>query len=215
MKPKEGLGMKVLLINGSPNRDGVCARALKEVGDALNKNGVDSEVFWIGNHPLGGCIACGYCHEHGECVFKDVVNDFVKKAQTFDGFVFASPTYYAGCAGNFKAFLDRVFYSGGKSFALKPAAAVVSSRRGGSTSVFDEINKYFTISQMPIVSSCYWNEIHGNTVLEAEQDLEGLPILRVLGDNMAYLLKCLDAGKKAGIESQNKTEKPVHTNFIR
>jgi len=207
--------MKVLLVNGSPIKDGCCERALEEVVKSLNANGVETEIFWIGNKPLGGCMSCGYCDQHDECVLKDNVNIFAFKAKEADAFVFAAPVYYAGMAGNMKAFLDRLFYSAGENLRYKLGAAVVSSRRAGSTSVFDEINKYFTINQMPIVSSRYWNEVHGSKKEDVEKDEEGLYTMRVLGDNMAYLLKCIDAGKKAGIVNHAGDEKPARTNFIR
>jgi multimeric flavodoxin WrbA len=207
--------MKVLLVNGSPIKDGCCERAIEEVAKALQKNGVDSEIFWIGNKPLGGCMACGYCHEHHACVLKDAVNEFAMKAKDADGFIFASPVYYAGMAGGMKSFLDRLFQSNGALLRGKPGAAVVSSRRGGSTSVFDEINKYFTINQMPVISSRYWNEVHGSTKEDVEKDEEGLYTMRVLGDNMAYLLSCIAAGRKAGVVNTASEERPARTNFIR
>jgi multimeric flavodoxin WrbA len=207
--------MKVLLVNGSPEKNGCCERALEEVAATLKKNGVETEIFWIGNKPLGGCMACGYCKKAGACVLKDAVNDFALKAGQADGFVFASPVYYAGMAGGMKSFLDRLFYSAGASLRYKPGAAVVSSRRGGSTSVFDEINKYFTINQMPVISSRYWNEVHGSSAADVEQDEEGLYTMRVLADNMAYILKCIAAGKAAGVLNAAPEEKPARTNFIR
>jgi len=207
--------MKVLLVNGSPIKEGCCSRALEEVASSLKKNGVDAEIYWIGNKPLGGCLACGYCKSHGECVMKDAVNDFAKKAKEADGFVFAAPVYYAGMAGGMKSFLDRLFYSAGEALRYKPGAAVVSSRRAGSTSVFDEINKFFTINQMPLISSRYWNEVHGSNKEDVEKDEEGLYTMRVLADNMAFILKCIEAGKKAGITNAASEEKPARTNFIR
>ena len=207
--------MKVWLVNGSPVKEGCCQRALEEVVSALTKNGIESEIFWIGNQPLGGCTACGYCKKKGVCIFNDAVNVFAQKAKEADAFVFASPVYYAGMAGGMKSFLDRLFYSAGASLRSKPGAAVVSSRRAGSTSVFDEINKYFTINQMPVVSSRYWNEVHGYTKEDVEKDLEGLLTMRVLGDNLAYLLKCFEAGKKAGVTNLALEEGSCHTDFIR
>ncbi|MCH3909055.1 MAG: flavodoxin family protein [Bacilli bacterium] len=207
--------MKVLLVNGSPHKDGCVNRALEEVRNTLVGEGVEAEIFWIGNARIGGCSACGYCHGHDDgCVYKDIVNEFAKKCEGADAFVFGSPTYYAGMAGNMKGFMDRLFYSNGKYLKGKLGAAVISSRRGGSTSVFDEMNKYFTISEMPIVSSCYWNEVHGHNKEEVEKDEEGLLTMRVLGRNMAYLLKCIEAGTKAGVKKPAK-EKRVYTNFVR
>ena len=149
----------------------------------------------------------------GKCVFEDEVNAFVEKAKEADGFIFGTPVYYASANGTLVSFMDRVFYSGGKHLAYKPAASVVSCRRGGASTTFDVLNKYYTINRMPIVSSNYWNEIHGNKASEAEQDAEGLQTMRVLGYNMAWLLKCIEAGKKEGIEP--KTERKIMTNFIR
>lgn len=206
--------MKVLLVNGSPNIKGCTNRALKEIQDELIREGIDAEIFWIGNKTIGGCMACGQCRNGNGCIIKDRVNEFVEKAKECDAFVFGSPVYYAGCAGNMKSFLDRVFYSGGKYLRGKLGAAVASSRRGGSTSVFDEINKFFTISEMPVVSSCYWNEVHGGNAEQVEQDQEGLYTMKVLARNMAYLLKCIEEGKKAGIEKADVGPR-VWTNFVR
>jgi multimeric flavodoxin WrbA len=206
--------MKVLLVNGSPKKSGSVNRALLEVEKALKEEGIETEIYWIGSQPIGGCMACGYCDNHDECVIKDCVNEFGKLAEQADGFVFGSPTYYAGMAGNLKSFMDRLFYSQGKFLEGKVGAAVVSSRRGGSTSVYDDINKFLGINKMFIVGSTYWNEVHGNTPEEVEKDLEGLQVMRNLGHNMAYLLKCLEAGTKAGVK-RSPAEKGVGTNFIR
>lgn len=211
--------MKVLLVNGSPHKDGCTYTALCEVAQTLNKEGIDTEIFWIGNKPIGGCIACLKCREKGECVFQDVVNEFRKKAYEADGFVFGSPVHYASASGNMTAFMDRLFYSelggnGNKAFYMKPAAAVVSARRAGTTVTFDQLNKYFTIQEMPIVSSRYWNVIHGANAQQAKQDAEGLYTMRVLGRNMAYLLRCQEAAKNAGVPLPEK-EPAVFTNFIR
>lgn len=211
--------MKVLLVNGSPHKEGCTYTALCEVASELNKNGIDTEIFWIGNKPIGGCIACLKCREKGECVFQDVVNEFRKKAYEADGFVFGSPVHYAAASGNMTAFMDRLFYSelggnGNAAFYMKPAAAVVSARRAGTTVTFDQLNKYFTIQEMPIVSSRYWNVIHGANAEQAKQDAEGLYTMRVLGRNMAYLLRCQEAAKKAGVPLPEK-ESAVFTNFIR
>lgn len=211
--------MKVLLVNGSPHKEGCTYTALCEVAAELNKNGINTEIFWIGNKPIGGCIACLKCREKGECVFHDVVNEFREKAYEADGFVFGSPVHYAAASGNMTAFMDRLFYSelggnGNQAFYLKPAAAVVSARRAGTTVTFDQLNKYFTIQEMPIVSSRYWNVIHGANAEQAKQDAEGLYTMRVLGRNMAYLLRCQEAAKKAGVPLPEK-ESAVFTNFIR
>lgn len=207
--------MKVILVNGSPHQHGCTWRALKEVQDELIKEGVEAEIFWIGNKPLSGCIGCGYCKAGQGCAFKnDKVNEFIELAKDADGYVYGSPVYYAGAAGSLKAFLDRAYYSGGKYLHGKVGAAVVSSRRAGSTSTFDEINKYFTISQSYVVSSCYWNEVHGSNAEEVEQDKEGLYTMKVLARNMAYILKCIEAGKKEGITKADVGKREM-TNFIR
>jgi multimeric flavodoxin WrbA len=206
--------MKVLLVNGSHHEKGCTYTALAEVAKALNANGVETEIYQLAGKKIEGCRGCWACKKVKECVFDDgTVNEFVKKAAEFDGFVFGSPVYYASASGALISFMDRVFYSGGKNLAYKPAAAVVSCRRAGASTTFDVINKYFTISNMPIVSSNYWNEIHGNTAEEAAQDEEGLQTMRVLGNNMAWMLKCIELGKEAGVTPV--TERKVWTNFIR
>lgn len=211
--------MKVLLVNGSPHKEGCTYTALCHVAEALKEENIDTEIFWIGNKMAGGCIACHKCAESGRCVFNDSVNDFRAKAYEADGFVFGSPVHYASISGNMKSFMDRLFYSegqgnGGKVFYMKPAAAVLSARRAGTTASFDQLNKYYTISQMPIVSSRYWNMVHGTCADEVLEDKEGLYTMRVLGRNMAYMLKCFEAGKKTGIELP-KEEIPIFTNFVR
>jgi len=211
--------MKVLLVNGSPNEKGCTYTALAEIEGTLNKEGVGTELFWIGRKPVSGCLACASCAETGRCFIDDEVNEFRKLAAGFDGFIFGSPVYYASANGSLSSFLDRVFFSeamgnDGKVFYMKPGAAIVSARRGGTTAAFDQINKYFTISQMPIVSSAYWNMVHGMTPDEVKKDEEGLYVMRTLGRNMAYILKCLEAGKKAGV-ALPESEIPAMTNFIR
>lgn len=206
--------MKVLLVNGSPNKNGCTYTALEEVSKALESSGIDTEIFHIGNKPIGGCIGCRLCKNTGKCFINDGVNDFVEKAKYADGFVFGSPVYYASAAGSLVSFLDRVFYSGGKHMAFKPGASVVSARRAGTTATFDQLNKYFTISNMPIVSSQYWNMVHGNTSDEVKKDVEGLQTMRVLGKNMAWIIKCIDIGKNNNIEKPDLEDR-LHTNFIR
>ncbi len=206
--------MKVLLVNGSHHEKGCTYTALAEVAKALNANGIETEIYQLSGKKIEGCRGCWACKKVKKCVFDDgTVNDFVAKAAEFDGFVFGSPVYYASASGVLVSFMDRVFYSGAKALAYKPAAAVVSCRRAGASTTFDVINKYFTINNMPIVSSNYWNEIHGNTAEEAEKDEEGLQTMRVLGNNMAWLLKCIQLGKEN--EVAPVTEKKVWTNFIR
>lgn len=210
--------MKVLLINGSPHQKGCTYRALTEVSNTLNKEGIDTDIFWIGLKPLSGCIACRSCAKTGHCAFKDSVNDFLDIAKNYDGFIFGTPVHYASASGSITSFMDRIFYadllSGKQSFYLKPAAAVISARRAGTTATFDQINKYFTISEMPIISSRYWNMVHGAKPDDIEKDLEGLQIMRTLGNNMAFFLKCKEAGLKNGI-SLPKREELTFTNFIR
>ncbi len=205
--------MKVLLINGSYHEKGCTYTALAEVEKALNANGVETEIYWLGQNSVNGCKGCWACKKTKKCVIDDGVNEFVEKAANFDGFVFGSPVYYASTAGALVSFMDRVFYSGGRALAYKPAAAVVSCRRAGASTTFDVINKYFTINNMPVVGSNYWNEIHGNKAEEAAQDEEGLQTMRILGNNMAWLLKCIELGKAAGLEPAK--EKKIFTNFIR
>ena len=206
--------MKVLLVNGSLHEKGCTYTALCEVEKALNANGVETEIYWIGESQKTGCKGCWACKKSGKCVFDDgTVNDFVAKAEQFDGFVFGSPVYYASASGVLISFMDRVFYSGGKKLAYKPAAAVVSCRRAGASTTFDVINKYFSINNMPIVTSNYWNEIHGNAAEEAMRDEEGLQTMRILGNNMAWLLKCIQMGKEAGLAPER--ERKIMTNFIR
>ena len=211
--------MKVMLVNGSPHKNGCTNRALEEVASALNAEGVDTEIFWIGAKPVGGCIACHGCDRKGCCVFDDVVNEFRPKALEADGFIFGAPVHYAHAAASLLGFMDRAFYSNGRAgepdaFSFKPAAAVTSARRGGTTAAFEDINKFFTIKQMPVVSSRYWNNVHGNTTEEVEQDKEGLWTMRQLGRNMAWMLKCLEAGRAAGVGLPAQ-EAGESTNFIR
>lgn len=210
--------MKVLLVNGSPHEEGCTYTALSEVAKTLNEEGIDTEIFWIGKKPLTGCTACKSCAKTGLCAFNDRANDFLDIARDADGFIFGSPVHYAAAAGAITSFMDCVFYAdlqgGRQSFYLKPAAAVVSARRAGTTAALDQLNKYFTISEMPIISSRYWNMVHGAKPEDVKKDLEGLQIMRVLARNMAWFLKCKEAGMKAGIHLPMK-EKSIYTNFIR
>ena len=199
--------MKVLLVNGSPHPHGCTDVALSEVAMQLGKHGIETEMLWLGNEAIHGCIAW-------KCIFDDEVNRVAAKAEEYDGIVVGSPVYYGGPDSQICAFLDRLFYSAGKKFVRKPAAAVVSCRRGGATASFERLNKYFEMSNMPLVTSQYWNQIHGNNAEEAKQDAEGLQTMRTLAENMAWLLKCIEAGKKAGVEEP--VYEPFHaTNFIR
>lgn len=208
--------MKVLLINGSPKVHGCTYTALSEVASEIEKAGIETEIFHVGTEPIRGCIGCGHCSrtQSGKCVFTDdTVNIGLEKAQGADGFIFGSPVHYAAASGMITSFLDRFFYAG-KGLEYKPGAVVLSCRRGGATAAFDQLNKYFTIRNMPVVSSQYWNMVHGNTPDEVKQDLEGMQIMRTLGKNMAWLLKSIEAGKAAGITLPEK-ETRVNTNFIR
>lgn len=206
--------MKVILVNGSPREKGCTYTALCEVAGALEKNGIETEIFQVGAKPIAGCIGCNVCLKNGRCFVDDPVNEFVEKAKTADGFVFGSPVHYAAASGAITSFLDRAFYGKGNVFAGKPGAAVVNCRRGGAASAFDQLNKYFTINSMPVVSSQYWNQVHGNTPDEVRQDAEGLQTMRTLGSNMAWLLKCIQAGAAAGITFPER-EPAMKTNFIR
>jgi len=206
--------MKVILVNGSPHKNGCTYTALSEVAETLHKEGIETEIFWVGNKPLSGCIACKGCFKTGKCVINDTVNEFIDKVKDADGFIFGSPVHYAGASGAITSFMDRAFYHKAGNFQGKPAAAIASCRRGGASATFDQLNKYFTICSMPVVSSQYWNMVHGNTPDEVKQDLEGLQTMRTLGRNMAWMLKCIEAGKIAGIDFPEHEEK-VATNFIR
>lgn len=206
--------MKVILVNGSPHKEGSTYTGLREIEKALNTNGIETEIFWVGKEPIVGCIGCGACAKLGHCFAEDTVNEFVKRAASADGFVFGSPVHYASAGGAITSFMDRAFYSGGRYLMGKPAAAIASCRRGGASATFDQLNKYFTINCMPIVSSNYWNQIHGNTPEEVLKDEEGLQTMRILGNNMAWLLKCIEAGKTAGVQFP-QPESKIRTNFIR
>jgi multimeric flavodoxin WrbA len=207
--------MKVLLINGSPKAKGCTYTALTEIAKELEKENIEAEIFHIGSDPIRGCTACKGCYNtDGKCVFDDdPVNVALEKAKEADGFIFGSPVHFAAASGAITSFLDRMFYAG-NCFEYKPGAAIVSCRRGGSTAAFEQLNKYFTIANMPIVSSQYWNMVHGNTPEEVRQDLEGMQTMRTLGKNMAWLLKSIQAGKDAGVPLPEKEPMAV-TNFIR
>ena len=205
--------MKVLLINGSPRPRGCTYTALNEVAKTLEQEDIETEIIQVGQKDIRGCIGCRQCKTNGQCVFDDEVNVVSKKLAESDGIVIGSPVYYASANGTLISFLDRLFYSTLADKTMKVGAAVVSARRAGTTATFDELNKYFTISQMPIVSSQYWNMVHGNTPEEVQQDLEGLQTMRTLGKNMSFLIKSIQLGKKQlGLPEK---EESVHTNFIR
>ena len=206
--------MKVLMLNGSSKPNGNTYTALQEIGQQLTQEGIEYEIFQMGAEPVRDCIGCGGCSEKG-CVFQDdKVNEFIAKAKEADGFVFGTPVYYAHPSGRIQSFLDRVFYSSSRAFAFNPGACVAVARRGGTSASFDVLNKYFGISQMPVVGSTYWNSVHGRTPGEASQDAEGLQTMRNLAKNMAWMLKCFALGRKNGV-SLPDTETGIRTNFIR
>ena len=204
--------MKVLLINGSPHANGCTFTALSEVAKALNEQGIETQIYHIGNKPVRGCISCSGCSKGFGCVFSDdAANEMGALMAQADGIVVGSPVYYAGPNGALCALLDRAFYSIGHKLVNKPAAAVVSARRSGTTAAFDRLNKYFTINKMPIVSSQYWNGVHGFTPDDVMQDEEGLQTMRTLGNNMAWLLKSIESGR----QPLPKAEPRKSTNFIK
>jgi len=210
--------MKVLLVNGSPHQHGCTDAALNEIAEILKVESVEFEYFWIGNKPLSGCIGCSNCAKTGRCVFTDSVNEFLDRAQTADGFIFGSPVHYAAASGAMTCFMDRVFFAdlcgNRNTFYLKPAAAIVSARRAGTTAALDQLNKYFLHAQMPVIPSRYWNMVHGATPEQVRHDEEGLQIMRTLARNMAWFLKCKEAGINSGVSFPTR-ENRVSTNFIR
>ena len=196
--------MKVLLINGSPKKAGCTFTALNEVAKSLNEEGIETEIFQVGVKPIAGCIGCGSCRKTGKCVF----------AKEADAIIVGSPVHYASASGAITSFMDRLFYSSGGALQYKLGAVVASARRAGTTATLDQLTKHFTISNMPVISSCYWNMVHGNTPEEVCKDLEGMQIMKTLGKNMAWMLKCVEAGKKAGVQMPVREDK-IFTNFIR
>lgn len=210
--------MKVLLVNGSPHKNGCTYTALEEIAKTLKEEGIDSEIFYIGTDPIAPCKACYACGKLKHCVINDRVNEFIDIMAGCDGIIIGSPVHYASASGIATAFLDRAFFAGWKSgrgiFTHKPGSAIVSARRAGTTATLDQLNKYFTISQMPIISGRYWNMVHGAKPEEVKEDLEGMQNMRILARNMAYHLKCKEAAQKAGIEPP-KEEEVTFTNFIR
>ncbi len=206
--------MKVLLVNGSPRAKGCTYTALEEMAKVFSTEGIETDIFWIGNKPISGCIACGRCGVLGKCALDDCVNDFFALAENYDGFVFGSPVHYASMSGAMTSFMDRVFYAGSSKFYLKPAAMIASARRAGTTATLDQMNKYALISQMPLIASCYWNMVHGSTPEQVRRDAEGMQVMRTLAKNMAWFLRCKEAGEKNGVALPQQEEK-VWTNFIR
>ena len=204
--------MKVLLVNGSPHREGNTFIALSEVAETMRMLGDEAEMVWIGNRPVRGCIACGSCAKTGKCAFDDdVMPEILAKAAEADGIVVGSPVYYAGPNGALCAVLDRMFYSGGRFLQRKPAAAVVVCRRGGASAAFDRLNKYFAMSNMPVVPSQYWNSVHGHKPGEAAQDAEGLQTMRTLARNMHWMLHGLETDREDSVNPEPRER----TNFIR
>ena len=206
--------MKVIMINSSPHEHGCTYTALDEIARQLDREGIESEILHIGKEAIHGCIACGQCRKNGKCVFNDCVNEYMQKLVDADGLIFGTPVYYAGISGQLKSYMDRLFFSNSRKLAYKPAACVVSARRGGCSSTFDDVNKYFTINCMPVVSSQYWNQVHGFTPDDVRKDEEGLQIMRTLARNMAWMLRCIECGKENGIDPPER-EPGVSTNFIR
>ncbi len=206
--------MKVILVNGSPHKEGCTYTALCEVSKSLNEEGIDTEIFSIAGQDMPACRACGACAKIGKCVIEDKVNEFVAKAKEADGFVFGSPVHYAAASGLITSFMGRVFYSGKGVFAFKPAACIVSARRAGTTAALEQMSKFFTISQMPVISSKYWNMVHGSKPEDVLKDEEGMQTMRVLGRNMAWFLKLKKAGEQAGITVPSQ-EETIRTNFIK
>lgn len=206
--------MKVILVNGSPHEKGCTYTALQEIQNTLEKNEIETEIFWVGNKPISGCLGCGSCLKNGECFMDDKVNEFLKKVPEADGFIFGTPVHFASGSGMITSFMDRIFYGRRNLFKNKVAATVVSCRRGGAKSTFDQINKYFAMNNMPIVTSQYWNMVHGSKPEDVLKDEEGMQTMRTLANNMAWILKCIEAGKKLGIK-EPENEKIIQTNFIK
>jgi len=205
--------MKILLINGSPRKNGNTARALAEMEHIFLDHGFECETMQIGNREIRGCIACKSCRKNGKCVFDDAVNEAARKLEEADGLVIGSPVYYASANGTLISFLDRLFYSSSFDKTMKVGAAIAAARRGGLTATFDQLNKYFTISGMPVASGTYWNGVHGADAGECEQDGEGLQTMRSVAENMAFLIKSIELGKKAyGLPEK---EPKIRTSFIR
>lgn len=211
--------MKVLMINGSPNKEGCTYTALQEIAKSLSDEGIDSTIYHIGTDPIAPCRDCRACVKLQKCVINDKVNELLETISEYDGFVIGSPVHYASASGVVSPFLDRLFFAGsripkGNPFRLKPATAIVSCRRAGSTATIDQLNKYFLINQMPIISGRYWNMVHGSNPEQVKQDLEGMQNMRIVGKNMAWHLKCKEAAEHAGIMPP-EAEETIYTNFIR
>ncbi len=205
--------MKVMLVNGSPHENGCTYTSLKEVADTLEENGISTEIHWIGQGDIAGCKGCGYCKTKGKCVINDDVNEVSARVEEFDGFVFGAPVYYSGVAGQMNSWMDRFFYVNSKKMGGKVAASVVNARRGGNSASYERLNQYYLICGMIVPGSQYWNMTHGFTPDDVRKDKEGLQTMRTLGRNMAWLLKSIDAGKKAGLQFPER-EPFIQTNFV-
>ncbi len=203
--------MKLLFINGSPHKDGCTAAALREVSRTLEELGIETETHWVGNKPVPGCIACGSCKKTGACIYDDGVNELLARSHEWDGLVVGSPVYYGCASGQLLSFLDRLFYAAGGRLAGKTAAAVVSCRRGGASTAFQQLNMFFGMNNMVVATSQYWNQVHGNTPQEVAQDQEGLQTMRTLARNLAWILRCRQAAAIPAPEREPWTP----TNFIR
>ena len=206
--------MKVLLVNGSPRQHGCTYTALCEAAKTLNSQGIETEIVWVGAQPVAGCTACGSCRKTGKCIFDDPVNRIVEKIDSYDGFVFGTPVYYGGPSGQILALMNRLFYTAAPKMAGKPVSAVVSCRRGGASAAFQQMNMHFMMTNMIVITSQYWNQVHGNTPDEVMQDAEGLQTMRTMAENMTYVLRCVEAGKAAGVPAP-AYEPKERTNFIR
>lgn len=206
--------MKVLLVNGSPRQYGCTYTALSEAARALEVRGIGSEIFWVGSGPVQGCTGCGGCRKSGACVFRDPIMELGARIGEFDGFIFGTPVYYGGPSGQILSVMNRLFYSSSGKMAGKPVSAVVSCRRGGASAAFQQMNMHFMMTNMIVITSQYWNQVHGNTPEEVRQDLEGMQTMRTLAENMAYTLRCIEVGKAAGVPSPQYEAKQM-TDFIR
>jgi len=206
--------MKVILINGSPHEKGCTNRGLEEIAATLKKQGIEAKILWLGLEPISGCRGCGACGKLGRCVIQDQVNPLAEEILSADGLVFGSPVHYAAASGAITCFMDRLFYAYGRRLAGKPACAIVSCRRGGASAAFDQLNKYFSISSMPIVTGQYWNMIHGSKAEDVEKDEEGLQTMRSLANQMAYLLRSICTASENQILPPER-EAQIRTNFIR
>ena len=205
--------MKVLLVNGSPRQFGCTYTALREAADALERSGIEAEIYWVGKE-VPGCTACGGCRKLGKCVIDDGVNRIIESLDAYDGFIFGTPVYYGGPSGQILSFMNRLFYAASSKMAGKPVSAVVSCRRGGASAAYQQMNMHFMMTNMVVITSQYWNQVHGNTPDQVKQDIEGLQTMRTLAENMRFMLQSIEAGKQAGVRPLTYEAK-TFTNFIR